>query len=73
MPNGSEGTLDQRQRLQKVLFPKGVSYSPESGFGTSETGLFFRWWALVDNKNHTLASPPGFELKQSKTGKDEKR
>jgi hypothetical protein len=46
-----EGTLDQRQRLQKVLFPKGVSYSNQSGFGTTETILFFRWLALVQEKN----------------------
>ena len=42
-----EGNLDQRQRLQMVLFPKGVTYSNQSGFGTTETSLFFRWLAIV--------------------------
>ena len=32
-----ESSLDQRQRLQKVLFPKGVTYSPDGQFGTAET------------------------------------
>jgi len=56
-----EGTLDQRQRLQTVLFPKGVTYSNRSGFGTTETSLFFRWLAIVQEKKQDLASPTGFE------------
>jgi len=46
----TEATLQQQQRLQKVLFPKGVTYSSKSGFGTTETSLFFRWLALVRTK-----------------------
>jgi site-specific DNA recombinase len=57
----TEGTLDQRQRLQKVLFPSGVTYSNQAGFGTKETSLFFRWLALVQEKKDNLASPTGFE------------
>jgi len=56
-----EGTLEQRQRLQKVLFPKGVTYSTQSGFGTAETSLFFRWLAVATEKKDALASPTGFE------------
>jgi len=56
-----EGTLDQRERLQTVLFPKGVTYSNQSGFGTTETSLFFRWLAIVQEKSDGLASPTGFE------------
>ncbi len=56
-----EGTLEQRQRLQKVLFPKGVTYSTQSGFGTAETSLFFSWLAVVREKKDALASPRGFE------------
>ena len=55
----TEGNLDQRQRLQKVLFPKGVSYSNQSGFGTIETSLFFRWLALVQDKNDGFGVPDG--------------
>ena len=40
---------------QKVLFPKGVTYSHQTGFGTTETSLFFRWLALVQEKKDGLA------------------
>jgi hypothetical protein len=56
-----EGILEQRQRLQKLLFPKALTYSNQSGFGTTETSLFFRWLAVVKGKNYDLASPTGFE------------
>ena len=61
----TEGTLEQRQRLQKVVFPKGVTYSNLAGFGTVETSLFFRWLAVVREKKYALASPTGFEPKQA--------
>ena len=58
----TEGNLDQRQRrFQKVIFPNGVSYSNQSGFGTTETSLFFRWLALVKEEKEGLASPTRFE------------
>ena len=66
----TEGTLDHRQRLQKVLFPKGVRYSNQSGFGTTETSLFFRWLAVAQEKRESLASPTGFESAHSLTLKD---
>jgi hypothetical protein len=37
-----EANTDQRRRLQDALFPRGVTYSTKAGFGTAETGLFFR-------------------------------
>ena len=55
-----EGTLDQRQRLQQALFPKGIAYDPATGFGTAETGLFFTWLAAVPHENSKQASPTGF-------------
>lgn len=36
----SEASLDQKQRLQHVLFPAGVTYGAD-GFGTAETSLVF--------------------------------
>ena len=55
-----EGTLDQRQRLQQVLFPAGVTYDPKNGFGTAETASFFRWLSAIPNPDDheaTLAVP----------------
>jgi hypothetical protein len=61
----AEGSLEQRQRLQDALFPSGVVYSDQTGFGTTETSLFFRCLAIADAKNAGLASPTGFEPAQA--------
>lgn len=55
-----EGTLDQRQRLQKILFPRGVAFDPHLGFGTAETAVFFTWLAAVPSPSTEEASPTGF-------------
>jgi hypothetical protein len=52
-----EGDVGQRQRFQKLLFPKGVTYDPESGSGTAETAVFFRWLAAVRSGASREASP----------------
>jgi len=36
-----EADPDQRQRLQRAIFPQGVEYSPASGFGTPATSCQF--------------------------------
>jgi DNA invertase Pin-like site-specific DNA recombinase len=56
-----EGTLAQRQRLQKVLFPAGVTFDQKNGFGTAETASFFRWLAAVPSSENREATPTGFE------------
>ena len=56
-----EGTLDQRQRLQQVLFPAGVTYDPKNGFGTAETASFFRWLSAIPSPSAREATPTGFE------------
>ena len=56
-----EGSLDQRQRLQAALFPRGVTYAPGRGFGTAETSLFFTWLAAIPAGKSGKASPTGFE------------
>ena len=33
--------LEQQQRFQKLVFPKGVTYEPKLGFGTAEIGLIY--------------------------------
>jgi site-specific DNA recombinase len=57
----SEATLDQRQRLQKVLFPQGVTCSPDGRFGTAETSVIFRLLQALPAQNEKEASPTGFE------------
>jgi hypothetical protein len=37
----NECALEQKQRLQQVLFPQGVLYDQKSGYGTPTTCLFF--------------------------------
>ena len=56
-----EASLEQKQRLQKVLFPQGVSYSPDGRFGTAETSVIFRLLQAVPSENTREASPTGFE------------
>jgi DNA invertase Pin-like site-specific DNA recombinase len=55
-----EMTLEQKQRLQQVLFPRGVSYGAE-GFGTTETSLVYRLLHVVGGDDEREVSPAGFE------------
>jgi site-specific DNA recombinase len=34
-------SIDQQQRLQQILFPEGITYDAESGYGTTTTCMFF--------------------------------
>ena len=56
-----EGDLEQRQRLQEVLFPEGVNYDSEAGFGTARTAIFFKWLEAIPAPKDRLASPTGVE------------
>jgi len=55
-----EFSLDQKQRLQQVLFPKGVTYR-DGEFGTGETSMIFRLLHVVASTGEREASPAGFE------------
>lgn len=57
----TEASLDQKQRLQSVLFPSGVTYGAD-GFGTAETSLIFSMLDAIAVPKHGEVSPPGFEL-----------
>ncbi len=57
----SKTSLAQRQRLQRVLFPKGLEYSKTEGFGTGQNPSFFKMLADLEADNSSLASPTGFE------------
>ena len=54
-----EANLEQKQRLQKALFPAGAYYS-DGKFGTAKICLAFQY--LQENKAELadLASPAGF-------------
>ncbi len=52
---------EQRQRFQKALFPAGLTYSSQNGFGTAETPWFFQWLTAVQSRKSDEASPTGFE------------
>ena len=56
-----EASLDQRQRLQKVLFPEGLSFDGEE-FGTAVTSLAFNHFEALRPTGTDLASPRGIAL-----------
>ena len=53
-------SLDQKQRLQQMLFPTGVTYGAE-GFGTAEVSLVFEMLDAFAAGDSSAASPTGFE------------
>jgi hypothetical protein len=55
-----ESSLEQKQRLQKTLFPGGVEFDGKQ-FGTTSTPLFFNLIARDLDDYYDLASPTGFE------------
>lgn len=56
----TEFSLEQKQRLQKVVFPEGVTFS-EVGFGTAATCLFFNLLQQPQPQKASLVGPAGFE------------
>ena len=55
-----EMSLNQKQRLQKVLFPKAVTFL-NGEFGTAETCIFFKMLQISAGQESSKASPTGFE------------
>ena len=53
-----EASLDQRQRLQQVLFPEGLRFDGEA-FGTAVTCLVFKDFGELRPTGTDLASPTG--------------
>ena len=51
--------LDQKQRLQQVLFPEGLRFDGEK-FGTAVTWLAFKQLAEDGEAESSVASPAGF-------------
>ena len=55
-----EADLNQKQRLQKVFFPGGMTFL-NGEFGTTATCLFFNRLQAFEFQKSTLASPRGVE------------
>lgn len=55
-----ESSLEQKQRLQRVFFPDGVTYTAD-GFGTAVTNSFFKVFQMFSVEKVSLASPTRFE------------
>jgi len=53
-------SLDQRQRLQKVLFPSGATFA-DGEFGTAETCLLFKLLPQSEEEDNDLVHPEGLE------------
>ena len=56
----TEYSLAQKQRLQRILFPEGVTFT-ESGFGTAATSLIFNLLQQPEGEKTRMATPTGFE------------
>ncbi len=56
----TEASLDQKQRLQQVLFPEGLVFDGER-FGTAVTCLAFSDLGDSESVEVEVASPTGFE------------
>jgi serine phosphatase RsbU (regulator of sigma subunit) len=55
-----QASLDQRQRLQAVLFPEGLTYA-DGAIGTAVTCPIFSYLDVVPGAVYGLVSPTGFE------------
>jgi hypothetical protein len=54
-----DASLEHKQRLQEVLFPEGLTYSEQDGFGTPKTCFAFSWLQEIDPADQGMASPAG--------------
>ena len=54
-------TTDDWARFQQVVFPRGLAYNPDSGFGTTEVGLMYRLSAEVADAKSPEVDPRGIE------------
>ncbi len=54
----------EKQRLQAVIFPEGLTYDFVNGFGTAKTGdlyLLIKQFEDTNIKNSTVVAASGFE------------
>jgi hypothetical protein len=53
--------IEWRQRFQKTVFPDGLSYTSEKGFGTTTTSLYINALRAKEQEESQLARPRGVE------------
>ena len=56
----SSASPDNKRRIQRALFPDGLTVAKE-GFGTTSTPIFFKHFKPIPIGESGLASPRGFE------------
>jgi hypothetical protein len=56
-----DGTAEDRVRFQAIIFPDGLEYSPQTGFGTHTSCSVFEPLQSLLATESTLVSPMGFE------------
>ena len=60
-----EATLDNKQRFQRMIFPKGIKYDFSIGFGTAEISPLYRFMHIQKGANapekSSMVIPRGFE------------
>ena len=56
----AEGNLEQRQMIQRAIFPEGLTFDGKE-VGTGVTCLAFMQLPASDRLENGMASPPGFE------------
>jgi site-specific DNA recombinase len=56
-----DSNVEQKQKFQRMIFPEGISYSIEAGFGTGVTSVFFKQIEEISSEKSLLVSPMGFE------------
>ena len=56
-----DSNVEQKQKFQRMIFPEGIRYSIEEGFGTGVTSELFNQIDEICSEKSRLASPMGFE------------
>ena len=54
-----------RPRFQKLVFPDGISYDKEKGFGTAKLGLIYKLNQQSDSSKSLVVDPGRLELPTS--------
>ncbi len=56
-----KATLDNKQRMQQMIFPEGLIYQRDVGFGTSTLALPFELARQSVSSNYSMVHPEGLE------------
>lgn len=57
----AEFNLDQRQRFQNIIFPEGLEFDREKGFGTPVIAPIFSYFRDLGSEKSKMAPQVGFE------------